>query len=503
MVEVDSLLDRNEKTQYQIFQQFALQHVPLNIQDLLKQVEGSKQYLTSQLEALKYKTARHPELVWTKQALGEVLEIDPAFNVTNFYFEFLAGSLNYQLLLELYQKDQLDPPTVMTQFYLSESSYYRRIKELNQVLAEFNLKIKRGRLQGNESQIRYFFIQLFFGATPFKQLVAENIDPDIKNLLQIIQTRLKTRFKPFEYQRFFLILRVTKRRLASGQRGATQNLQALVPALIKEKSYQAIREIFFRYVSRYSFAWDETEIVLLYLFVHSFAIIPYNSDFFAATYESFEQQRLLADPKAPINQLNQMTLAFFDRFLVSKNFSEHDQQIKKYSILQLNLYLLYFEGAYVYFDRTNMFELESLVPGQNIKRESIALVAACYELLGKPFDRHGSKEATLFMRLSVLLTYFLRKYRQKVYIGVDHHSDELMRETLLLYLQDTLQSEGIYVEEAKSGKVYDLLLTNTDIVIPTIAADELFVLTDIASDKEISQIKQLIQERFVKTKRSE
>lgn len=69
--------------------------------------------------------------------------------------------MNYKLLRLLFLQGRLDATQVMLKFYISESSYYRRVRELNKVLAEFDLKIKNGLLIGKESQIRFFYFELF------------------------------------------------------------------------------------------------------------------------------------------------------------------------------------------------------------------------------------------------------------------------------------------------------------------------------------------------------
>lgn len=50
---------------------------------------------------------------------------------------------------------------------ISSATLSRRVKELNDSLNEFHLKIKSGRLTGPESQIRYFYFQLFWFGRPY------------------------------------------------------------------------------------------------------------------------------------------------------------------------------------------------------------------------------------------------------------------------------------------------------------------------------------------------
>ena len=69
---------------------------------------------------------------------------------------------------------------------VSESTLFRKIKELNKLLAEFELQIKNNKLVGEESQIRYFttcclirfilhFAQTCFKSRSFKLILSCNL----------------------------------------------------------------------------------------------------------------------------------------------------------------------------------------------------------------------------------------------------------------------------------------------------------------------------------------
>ena len=80
---------------------------------------------------------------------------------------FVKESLKFQLLDYLYRNKEFSIVQLTTKFMISESSLFRKIKELNQLLAAFDLQIKMDNW-GEELQIRYFYFQLYWYITPYE-----------------------------------------------------------------------------------------------------------------------------------------------------------------------------------------------------------------------------------------------------------------------------------------------------------------------------------------------
>ncbi|EOH78573.1 helix-turn-helix domain-containing protein [Enterococcus raffinosus] len=203
MMELISLLDRNERTQCLILKHLLKQTKPSPLPEMMKKIDGSKRYLKEQYQLLKKHTCSFPGVEWKETPEGIIFQKPHELNAAEIYYSYLISSMNYKLLRLLFLQGRLDATQVMLKFYISESSYYRRVRELNKVLAEFDLKIKNGLLIGKESQIRFFYFELFYEGDLLKKLEESNTDPEIKNLLTIVQEQLNTTLSRFEYQRFF------------------------------------------------------------------------------------------------------------------------------------------------------------------------------------------------------------------------------------------------------------------------------------------------------------
>src|SRR5699024_3139444 len=78
----------------------------------------------------------------------------------------IHDSVKYRLLLLLFEQKNYMIFELAEALLLSESTLFRKIKELNKLLEEFEIQIKNNKLVGEESQIRYFYYLLFDSIHP-------------------------------------------------------------------------------------------------------------------------------------------------------------------------------------------------------------------------------------------------------------------------------------------------------------------------------------------------
>lgn len=90
-----------------------------------------------------------------------LLVLDEDVSLEKILLFLLQESLKFKMLVYLLEHQQVSIVRLATAFNISESSVFRKIKELNQLLEEFGLQIKNGQLYGEELQIRYFYYELF------------------------------------------------------------------------------------------------------------------------------------------------------------------------------------------------------------------------------------------------------------------------------------------------------------------------------------------------------
>lgn len=95
----------------------------------------------------------------TLTVLGDTLYLNkaPTFSMKAMIMLFLDKSIKFHMVQQLFHKNEINGGYFQQNYAISSATYYRKIVELNDLLNEFNLRIKRGKLVGEEKQIRFFF----------------------------------------------------------------------------------------------------------------------------------------------------------------------------------------------------------------------------------------------------------------------------------------------------------------------------------------------------------
>lgn len=490
-----SLLDRSEQTQYLILQEFLKAEEPLTIADLQQTITGTKSFLSGQLKKLQSRSECYPALHWEQTDSGWLFYKDTDFKLTEFYYDYLQETVNYQLLIKLYQEGQLDPAVTMHEFYMSDATYFRRIKQLNQILLEFHIKIKNGRLQGDELQIRYFFYQLFLKAVPYADTVKANKDPVIKELMEGIQEAFQMQLQPFEYHSFFLILRVFRQRWSTRNDHDHLPIKELIPLLEEEPTYQLLREHMAKPIKKSQWAWIESECGMLYIFLHSFHILPHDLPFFAADYQRFDDGLLLPIEGNLINRTCQaLYLAFSERF-VGTPLKQDDQELIRYVFIQMAYFLTFFKSGYLNYETEEYVSLKNVVVLEKLQIGAEMTLREVYEQLSLPFDMEDSHTRLMYNRFLALFINIYQRHPLPLLMGFNYQGWPLARDTLRRYLQDMMLAQHVVVEDYRSGQKYDMVVTNQE--DPEISENSYatFLISDVITDKEMHSVMNFISYR--------
>lgn len=103
---------------------------------------------------------------WENQLTLEVTEtkiiatFSTNFSLENFYRYYMERSLCVELVQSIFKEAEISLDQIIENFFVSRTTFYRRITPLKEVLAEFDLELdftKKQFLIGEEKQIRYFF----------------------------------------------------------------------------------------------------------------------------------------------------------------------------------------------------------------------------------------------------------------------------------------------------------------------------------------------------------
>lgn len=90
-----------------------------------------------------------------------ILEMSLENNLRDLFIYLLGDSRKYQIIQEIFKKRTINVNYFCDSYQMSRHTYYSELKEINNLLTEFNLKITDNQLKGSEMQIRYFYVSLF------------------------------------------------------------------------------------------------------------------------------------------------------------------------------------------------------------------------------------------------------------------------------------------------------------------------------------------------------
>ncbi|MDP1142302.1 helix-turn-helix domain-containing protein, partial [Klebsiella pneumoniae] len=124
----------------------------------------------------------------------------------------IQDSVKYRLILLFLEQKNYMIFELAELLLLSESTLFRKIKELNKLLLEFDIQIKNNKLIGEESQIRYFYYLLFDSLHPkFRPDLLQVTKFQVEFVRQLEET-LKVNFSESSKDKLYRWLAITERR---------------------------------------------------------------------------------------------------------------------------------------------------------------------------------------------------------------------------------------------------------------------------------------------------
>ena len=131
------------------------------------------------------------------------------FSLNHLIEAFVKESLKFQLLDYLYRNKEFSIVQLTTKFMISESSLFRKIKELNQLLAVFDLQIKMDNYREKNCRFVTFTFSCIGILLPMKY-TRKTMSPLNKRIIEGIETGLGFTFNEHNALKVSLWLSITK-----------------------------------------------------------------------------------------------------------------------------------------------------------------------------------------------------------------------------------------------------------------------------------------------------
>ncbi|WP_314577821.1 helix-turn-helix domain-containing protein [Enterococcus gilvus] len=306
---------------------------------LITRFNLSRQTLRSRLVELKEFSKANGnkfEIIDTRNQVEFVLM--PHVSMSSIFNDYAKKSLKIKLLLEIFKNGEFKTLGICYKLNISESSLFRKIKEINEELEKFNLSIKNGRLMGKEIQIRFFYLQLFL-FYDFMNTKVDNLQiysPANKAVLDI-EKSFGVVLSQYNKHKFFIYCSIIFNRLKNNRKSLLHfDHMETAP----ENILQKLQEILKCNLSAVSSKINKCEAMGVFILMTATQFMPIQSEWTIYTMNHNKECRTLID---------RMGNLFYEK--VKEIFPVQEQ---KYKICanaqQIHYHSLFLSGS-VYIDR--------------------------------------------------------------------------------------------------------------------------------------------------------
>ncbi|SFH65596.1 helix-turn-helix domain-containing protein [Pisciglobus halotolerans] len=481
-MEIEDLLDKSERYQIYIIRQLVLNGGRIAYRELFASLHIAKASFDKYLENVKDRAQKVPHLFefdWTSQEL--TLHLSEKSMLQDIIHLYVKESLKFQILDYLYQHQDFSVPQLTSKMALSEASFYRRLKEINGFLKEFDIQVRNGKMHGEELQIRYFFFQLYWFLVPYTQHQKELSESPQQPAIRILERNLAFNLPQHDRCRLNLWLTISRKRILLKYKTYWQMRRKMEPFL-EHTLYIELKDLTFRFLSRYSIEAEEEEAMMLFIFLNSMSILPETAKNTLWTDEN--------DFISPVTTLDQQALLQIKQSFQLQTETEAWLPKSKYYLTQTHASLYFLTGDLLIFDLENIRKKEKRFTRPDVQRFAHQLLEMTLNALQQPLDEMNTLQTTALIRYTSILALIEQLNQTTIEVGIDLQMEKLYAEAFTAVLIQSLnEHHGIRIEHYQPAHLYDLVITNTLVKDRYSAEQRIYLLSELASQYDLQQIR--------------
>lgn len=397
---------------------------------------------------------------------------------------FLDKSIKFQMVNQLFQKNEVSCDYFQLTYAISSATYYRKVTELNELLKEFHLQIKRGKLVGEEKQIRYFFFNFFWYLFEDKTELEKETSNQYLGLIETLKDALNVTFDPTEVFQIKLWMKISLRRMTT----------EINPVISPNYDYpdrplfEEINLAFHTYMKKIDRPYTIYEAYMFYDFFCSMNNFSPNSSF---AFRLADAQR---KESSYLNYMNKVILKYLKQQEYLSSYASPSRLSYIENLLfQLHSRLYYFDGFILPFDN---WTISSIVdahrhPFTGNEVEEIMHIAS--EKFDSSKDRNRFNNRFTQINYTIILNHIAELNEEKIVIGVYHSLNPFIGELVIQHLTNVLGHQyPIKAELYLEDTFYDILLSN--VYDEAIAENQktTYVFSDTGNNYDMNEIKKLI-----------
>ncbi|EMF0205062.1 MULTISPECIES: helix-turn-helix domain-containing protein [Enterococcus] len=480
-MKIEQLLEKKEQLQVLILRDMVLHGGTVGTNQLREQVNLSKTSFDQYIAEIPMIGMMMGKKVAIKRNEFQVtLELAEDVSLEKIILFLVQQSLKFNLLVYLLEHHQASIVRLATAFNISESSVFRKIKELNQLLQEFSLQIKNGQLYGEELQVRYFYYVLFQFISESQRPLFLQQTPDKAPLILGLERALETTFSQESASKIACWLGITRKRLLS-EKTTFATLKEKKILYQKDRLYQALDPVISLYLSRTAAEISGYEPLMFYSFFVSFAVL---------SEEHFYQYDLTRSKKLPTAVLDTYIRETMLWHYRPRKLKIKEEKAVGYQLAQIDNEFYFFRGVMTIYEPEHLLQQQKKMLGRSLSQ----LLERLKETTLTQLPAKQGEEAALsylmiqYANILMMIDFYIAK---SFTIGIDIETLPIYRVAFQQFLLRELKGiSGIEIENRRPGKKYDLVITFNQ----EDPHQNYYYLSEFASSYDIARLKQKIEE---------
>ncbi|EOS8108098.1 helix-turn-helix domain-containing protein [Enterococcus hirae] len=480
-MKIEQLLEKKEQLQVLILREMVLHGGTVGTNQLREQVNLSKTSFDQYIAEIPMIGRMMGKKVAIKRNEFQVtLELAEDVSLEKIILFLVQQSLKFNLLVYLLEHHQASIVRLATAFNISESSVFRKIKELNQLLQEFSLQIKNVQLYGEELQVRYFYYVLFQFISESQRPLFLQQTPDKAPLILGLERALETTFSQESASKIACWLGITRKRLLS-EKTTFATLKEKKILYQKDRLYQALDPVISLYLSRTAAEISGYEPLMFYSFFVSFAVL---------SEEHFYQYDLTRSKKLPTAVLDTYIRETMLWHYRPRKLKIKEEKAVGYQLAQIDNEFYFFRGVMMIYEPEHLLQQQKKMLGRSLSQ----LLERLKETTLTQLPAKQGEEAALsylmiqYANILMMIDFYIAK---SVTIGIDIETLPIYRVAFQQFLLRELKGiSGIEIENRRPGKKYDLVITFNQ----EDPHQNYYYLSEFASSYDIARLKQKIEE---------
>ncbi|MDH6364885.1 hypothetical protein M2139_001886 [Enterococcus sp. PF1-24] len=416
------------------------------------------------------------------------LEKSATFPIEHCTQIFLQNSMKYKILQHLFERGEIPSEMFQAEHNISSATYYRRITELNDLLKEFHLKIKRRRLVGEEKQIRYFFFCFYWFLSEDKETFANETSNQYVSFINQLSHDLAIDFQTSEILQIKLWMKISAKRLNRNQE------------FVFNPAYDSYERPLFNEINRilvnYSVKSEpQYSIYEAYMFYDFFCGMR---NFSPRTSFSYRLAKAHKADHSYINFMSQMVLNYLQvHNYLSPTISEQRLAYIEHLLYQFHSQIYYFDGVIINFDSWSLNELAQKLRASYTAQDIRKLINFCQTTFSDYHERQAFSNQLAELNYTTIFNQLAEFNQELITVAVHQSLNPYLEDLVIQTIQQELgKNYPVQVLPFQDGKEYDILVSNvaTEQLIKANPHQQVYTYGDFCSPYDLSEIKKILQQ---------